>query len=257
MDLKPVKLAYEEYGQGTPLVLVHGFPLNRTIWKPLIPMLEGHVRVIVPDLRGFGESPVTDGVYAMRLLAEDLALLLDDLHIERAILAGQSMGGYVCLAFALAYPARLAGLGLVASQARADTFERKQSRYNMAEDVGRKGMRVVADYMGPKLTKDQTLMCSLKSLMLKTNPKAVIGALKGMAERPDMTEQLSTINVPGLVVAGADDVVIPIDRAETMAQLLPRGWMVTIPGAGHMPMMEAPTPTAEALLQLVKSVGKF
>ena len=127
MEINPVDLFYKEYGQGTPVIFLHGFPFDHSIWEPLVPLLSKDARMILPDLRGFGRSPVTEDIYSMRLLAEDVLHLMDHLKIEKAVLVGHSMGGYVSLAFAHAYPGRLLGLGLVATQAAADGPERRQS----------------------------------------------------------------------------------------------------------------------------------
>ena len=124
MEFQPVDLFYNEQGQGTPVILLHGFPFNHTIWQPVMPLLAEHARLIMPDLRGFGQSPVTDGVYSMRLMAEDVVALMDKLGLEKAVLVGHSMGGYISLAFAQAYPNRLLGLGLVATQDSSDLPEK-------------------------------------------------------------------------------------------------------------------------------------
>src|SRR5512133_3839444 len=152
MEINPVDLYYEEHGQGTPVIFLHGFPFDHTIWKPIVPLLKNEARLILPDLRGFGKSPVPDGVYTMRLQAEDIKQLMDKLAIEQAVLVGHSMGGYVALSFAQAYPSRLLGLGLVATQASADNPERRQSRYKAAEAVAHKGAKVVASNMVSTLT---------------------------------------------------------------------------------------------------------
>jgi pimeloyl-ACP methyl ester carboxylesterase len=252
MDLEPVDLYYEETGQGFPIVLLHGYPLNHHIWKPVVERLKDHARVITPDLRGHGQSPVTDGVYSMRLLAEDIHTLLQRLGIQKAILAGHSMGGYVSLAYARAYPNCLAGLAMVASQAQADTTEKRQARYITVEEVGRKGVKAAAKKMLPRLTSRKDLEPELLEMMLKTSRKGMVGILKGIAERPNALEWLSEISVPMVVIAGADDIVVPIERARTTAQMLNRGWLVEIPQTGHMPMMEAPDAVSDALIQLVK-----
>ena len=196
MDLVPVELYYEEFGQGFPVILMHGYPLNHTIWMPVVERLQAHARVITPDLRGHGKSPVTDGEYSMRLMAEDIHALMNRLDIPKAVLVGHSMAGYVSLAFARAYPGRLAGLAMVASQAEADSPEKRQGRYITAEEVGRKGVRQVAKSMLPKLTPRKELTADLMEIMLKTPKKGVIGTLKGMAERPDALEWLAEIEVP-------------------------------------------------------------
>lgn len=254
MEMHPVELSYEEHGQGIPVIFLHGFPFDHTIWQPLAPLMQGDARLILPDLRGFGGSPVTEGVYSMRLLADDVLALMDKLSIDRAILVGHSMGGYVALAFAQAYPNRLAGLGLVATQAAADTPERRQSRYKTADSVKHKGARVVASTMVSTLTPRTELVQPITDLILKTHPAGIVGALKGMAERHDLTGVLSTIQVPAVVIAGEDDQLMGIDRSETLAQMLPKGWLVKVPGTGHMLMMEEPQQVADALRQVIQMV---
>lgn len=255
MEITPVELAYEEYAsgsaQGATLVCLHGFPFDHTIWDPLASLLQNNARLILPDLRGFGASPVTEDVYTMRLLAEDVVHLLDRLEIDKVILVGHSMGGYVALAFAQAYPTRLSGLGLLATQAAADSPERRQSRYKAAEAVARKGARVVASDMVNKLTPRQELLKPIRELILRANPTAIRGALNGMAERPDLTGELKNICVPAVVMVGADDQLLHKDRVETMAQMLPKAWLVEIPHAGHMLMMEDPQAVAAHLRQLI------
>jgi len=254
MELQPVELYFTEQGQGTPVLLIHGFPFDHTIWTPVLPLLEGHARLIMPDLRGFGQSPVTDGIYTMRLMAEDLAYLMDQLGLEKAVLVGHSMGGYVSLAFAQAYPHRVAGLGLLATQAAADLPEKRQGRLKTASSVKRRGVKVVAQNMATRLSPKPELTEPLFELMMRANRLAVIGALKGMAERADLTGDLSTFNVPAAVLAGGQDQFLTQENMQTMAQLLPKGWLVSIPEGGHMPMMEAPEVTAEAIHQLVHMV---
>lgn len=254
MTYLPVNLAYEEHGDGTPVILVHGFPLNRSIWYPIIPQLSQKAHLILPDLRGHGQSPVTEGVYSMRLLAEDLRALMDNMKIDKAVMAGHSMGGYVCLAFAKAYPNRLAGLGLVATQAAADLPERRASRQQMIEEVRRKGIKAVAETMAPALTCQASLVEVLRKMIMPMNPKGVVSSLKGMAERPNAQEWLSTITVPTVVIAGTEDKIIPLERPKIMVQLLGRAWLAEVNGAGHVPMMEQPEAVSQALLQLLNSI---
>lgn len=245
-----IQLAYQDTGKGVPLVLVHGFPLNQTIWDPILPFLDKRLRVIAPDLRGFGHSEATQGTYSMRLLANDIAGLMDALGVEKAMVVGHSMGGYVSLAFAEAFPQRLLGLGLVSSQAGADTPERRVSRYALAEHVAREGPKPVADAFAPKLTNDPELQASLYELIMAINPAAIIGSLKGMAERVDMVPYLPEIDVPAVVVHGVQDGLIPVEKARQVVDGIPRAVLTEIQGAAHMPMMEKPEETARALNQM-------
>jgi len=252
MEINPVDLFYKEYGQGTPVIFLHGFPFDHSIWEPLVPLLSKDARMILPDLRGFGRSPVTEDIYSMRLLAEDILHLMDHLKIEKAVLVGHSMGGYVSLAFAHAYPGRLLGLGLVATQAAADGPERRQARYKTAEAVAHKGARVVASSMVSTLTPQKELLQPINELIMSAHPTGIVGALKGMAERHDLTGELANISVPAVVIAGSSDQLVPKERVETLAQMLPKGWLITIPNAGHMLMMEDPQAVVTPLRELIK-----
>jgi 3-oxoadipate enol-lactonase len=257
MDDHTVQLYFEEHGEGSPVVLVHGFPLDHTIWEPLVPLLSPHARLILPDLRGHGRSPAPAGVYEMRMLADDLLALLDSLELERVTLVGHSMGGYAALAFARAYPNRLEGLGFVASHAASDNLEQRANRLKLARKVARVGVDFLAKDMSAKLTLKPDLVEPLRELMAKTPKEGVIGALKGMADRPDSTEYLNSIVVPTVVVAGAEDPIIPLERSQTMVQLLGRAWLVEVPAAAHMPMMESPDKVASALRELIHVVAGY
>jgi 3-oxoadipate enol-lactonase len=251
---KSMHLNTEEIGTGVPVLLVHGYPLDHTIWLPLVPFLKDQARLILPDLRGFGRSPIPDGPSSMRIYAEDLLRMMDGLRIEKVVIGGHSMGGYVCLAFAHHYLDRLAGLALVSSQSFPDTDERRKSRIATAEEVAQQGVKKVAQNMAPRLTSQPKLIKTLETLISHTNPAGVIGALKGMADREDATPWLSSIHIPALVIYGEKDTLISPDLSKAAVTHLTNGWAVEIPGAMHMPMMEAPGLTADALLQLIKKV---
>jgi 3-oxoadipate enol-lactonase len=246
-----VELAYQERGQGKAVVLLHGFPFDHTIWEDVCVRLEGHARLILPDLRGFGKSPVPDGIYSMRLMAEDVAALMDKLALQKAVIVGHSMGGYIGLAFAQAYPDHVSGLAMVTSQAAADTPERRAGRLRLADEIKRKGLKAVVSANLERYSPHAEVRERCRPLMLNCPKKGAIAALKGMAERQDMLEFLSHLQVPGVVVAGGADVIVTPEKAREMAQIMPRGWMVEVPGGGHMPMFEAPEIVAQALMDLL------
>lgn len=255
MQLKPVDLFFEEVGEGLPVVLLHGFPLNRSIWHPVVGLLAGQGRFILPDMRGYGQSPDGSDIHSMRLLVEDILLLLDRLNIERAILVGHSMGGYVSLNFAHAYPGRLAGLGLIATQADADTPERRQARLRTARDIRSKGIELIAHGMPSKLTRRTELQAELAQMFMQVNPQSAIRSLKGMAERPDANPWLDQIHVPVLVVAGGQDPLIPAEKSREMVAMLNKAWLIEIPDACHLPMLEAPERVAEGISQLISAAA--
>jgi pimeloyl-ACP methyl ester carboxylesterase len=245
------ELAYERRGHGTPLVLIHGYPLDHTIWNPVVPLLENDFDLILPDLRGFGESGTPTPHYSMDDFAADLIGLLDQLGIQKAAIVGHSMGGYVALAFARCHPSRLRGLGLVASQALPDAPEKKEGRYQEAEHILAHGVRDVAEGMSTKLTADPVLQTKLEELMLRQRPEGLAGALRAMAERQDSTLLLTEFDFPVVLVHGLADKLIPEERARDVRDVVKRGYLIEIEGAGHMPMMEAPQVTAEALKTLL------
>jgi pimeloyl-ACP methyl ester carboxylesterase len=245
-----MELAYTRQGQGTPLVLIHGYPLDHSIWDETAALLSGTFDLILPDLRGFGASASPADPYTMADMASDLAELLDKLGIQQAALAGHSMGGYVALAFARAYPLRLRGLGLVSSQVLADKPEGREGRYKTAASVAENGVQVVAEAMTPKLSADAKVQARVRSLIEQQTPAGVIGALKAMAGRPDSSDLLSSLSVPLVLIHGDADVLIPIERAREVQTAVPHARMFALGGVGHMPMLEAPSQVAEALKTL-------
>lgn len=255
MDQITTALHYEEYGQGFPIILIHGFPLDHTIWKPVVNHLKDQVRLIVPDLRGYGASPSLEGDWSIRQMADDIHELVENLGLKKVTLVGHSMGGYVALAFAHAYPGHTAGLGLISTQAAADSPEKRQGRYIQIEEVKRRGIKAITESMPSKLTPRPALAEALKLLISKTNPATICSSLKAMAERSDALPWLPDMDIPAVVIVGGADPIIPLERAQTLAQLMPRAWLVVAPDAGHVSMLEAPEIVVNALCQLVEACG--
>jgi pimeloyl-ACP methyl ester carboxylesterase len=247
VDVNGIRLAYDRRGKGAPLVLLHGYPLDHHLWDEVAPLLEDTFDLILPDLRGFGESSTIDSFYAMEDYATDIGSLLDKLGIKKAALAGHSMGGYVALAFVRLFPERVRGLGLVSSQVLADPTERKEARYKSAAEVMEHGIDSVVETMAPKFTSNEKLQAFARASMERQQPAAYIGALKAMASRVDSTPLLASFRFPVVLIHGTSDELIPIDRAREVKAALPQAHLVEISGAGHIPMMEDKEKTAEAL----------
>ena len=243
-----INLAYTRLGKGTPLMLVHGFPLDSSSWNELIPYLKDHFDLILPDLRGFGKSTTVEAPYTLSDMADDLAGLLDHLGVEKTALAGHSMGGYISLAFAKKYPQRVSGLGLVASQAAADAPEGKERRYKTAADVAEKGVGVVVEAMTPKLSADVRVQEFVRGVIERQSKQAVIGALKAMAVREDSMPILSSSDFPLVLIHGDTDQLIPLERAKEIKSANPSARLLELKGAGHMPMMEFARQTADGLM---------
>jgi 3-oxoadipate enol-lactonase len=244
---EPIALRHREAGEGPALLLVHGFPFHAGMWEAQLLGLSDHARVIAPDLRGFGMSD-PGGVEPLMMEdhAADLARLLDELEIQRAVVCGLSMGGYVALACWREFRDRVAGLILADTKAAPDTEEARRGRYDLAERVRDAGTGVAVDALLPKLLSQRTLREQpavegrLRQIMEGTLADTVARALHGMAERPDATGLLAGIDVPALVITGEDDALIPPEEAHRLAEAIPDARLERIAGAGHVPPMEAP-----------------
>jgi len=242
-----INLAYEHRGRSEPLVLIHGYPLDRTTWNEAASLLEPDFDLIIPDLRGMGQSDAVDKTYTVTDLASDIAGLLDHLKIQKAFIAGHSMGGYVALAFARAYPNRVRGLGIISSQVLADSSERKKGRYQTAKDVQEKGISVVVDSMTTKLSADARIQSFVREVMQRQKPAGIIGSVKAMAERDDSSDLFKSFKFSVVIIHGDADALIPVERGREMKAALPSAHYAELKGAGHMAMMESPQATVNAL----------
>lgn len=256
-DLEGIRIGYADEGKGAPVVLLHGFPFRREIWRSPMDALKGSRRVIAPDLCGFGESAPRPGAVPMDRFAGDVHALLQQLGTGPVALVGHSMGGYVALAFARRFPRMLRGLALVATRAGADAPEAAAARRATAEKVRAQGVGVVVEAMAPKMlspaSQDPALAERTRRFMAPLEPQGVIGALLGMADRPDATPGLAGISVPSLAITGADDVLIPAAESERMARAIRGARLEILPGAGHLVFLEQPEAFNRALNEWLDS----
>ena len=256
-------LDFDDEGPGPVVVLIHGFPFDRTMWEGQIGEVGSIYRIIAPDLRGHGRSEATEGVYSMDLLADDVIETLDSLNLtDPVVIGGLSMGGYVALSIAKRYPNRLRGLILMNTKASADSFEAGLARTEQARLVESEGkVDLVVDAILPRLFSPTTrerrpdLILRMKDLMLQTSPLGMVGALRGMATRPDRTADLAGFRVPTLVLAGQDDVVISIDEAHRMAGAIPNARFAVVPDGGHLAPLENTADSNALILDFLKSIG--
>ncbi|MDQ1613916.1 MAG: hypothetical protein QOG00_3847 [Pyrinomonadaceae bacterium] len=251
--VRGIELAYEVSGAGSPIVLLHGFPFNRTLWHEQVEMLSDRHRIITVDLRGHGETTATRAPATMEAMAEDVAALLDELHITRVALGGLSMGGYVALAFYRLFPERVSALVLADTRAQADTEEARLAREETATLVLNEGMHTIADAMLPKLFAPAThaerpkIVARVREMILNTDPQGAASALRGMAVRRDQTELLGEINCPTLILVGSLDQITPPTDAERMNRGIRNSRLEVIAGAGHVSNLERPLEFNRAL----------
>jgi 3-oxoadipate enol-lactonase len=258
ISISDTKLWCDDRGNGAPILLVHGFPLDHSMWN----RLELPGRIIAPDLRGFGRSPARGEVVTMERFADDLAELLDALGIaEPVVFCGLSMGGYVALQFWKKYAARLRGLILCDTRAAADLAEAAAARLATADRVLREGSAPLVEAMLPRLFAETTrrkrpeVIESLRRVMMTADPRGIAAAARGMAERPDMTGALKQIRCPALAIVGAEDVSSPPAEMRAMAATIPGAAMVEIPEAGHLAPLENPTAVGAAIAAFISSLS--
>ena len=258
VELEGVTLEVEDHGEGVPVVLLHGFPLSSEMWTPIRTAVEQAARLITPDLRGFGGSDKPQSGYGMDALADDVLRLADRLELERFVLGGHSMGGYVALRLAAAHGERLAGLILVDTRASADTPDGKVRRAIAIERIRRGEAAAFLDEFVPSLlgqsshTRALKLATALRDLTAGVPDHVLADCLAGMRDRPDSTEVLTRLDMPALVIVGQEDTIAPPEVAHTIAAALPRARLALIPLAGHTPSVERPIPTAEAILTFLR-----
>lgn len=247
ITINGVDLSTLDRGNGHPILLVHGFPLNHKMWRYQIDALSKKFRVIVPNLRGFEGSEAGDLRLTMQQFADDLNGMLDALFIDQPItFCGSSMGGYIAWEFIKKFPNRLRSLILCDTRAAADTDEGVEGRKKMAVSVLEHGAEFAAIAMQPKLFAPSTLesqpevAAEVRQVILDAPPTSIIAALHGMAARPDSTSMLGQIKIPTLVLVGEHDAITTAQEMRGIAGAIPDAQFVEIPNAGHMAPMENP-----------------
>ena len=250
-----------EAGSGPPVVLLHAFPLNSSMWAPQREGLAHAYRVICPDQRGFGGTPLGHDEPSLDEVADDVVAMLDARKVGRFVLAGLSMGGYVAMALLRRHPDRVAGLVLADTKASADPPEAAVNRRRIADAVIEAGgSALLLDEVLPKLlgttTKDERPMVSgrVRAIVERAPAYAVAWAQRAMAARPDSFDTLRAVTVPALVVTGDEDQLSTPEDARAMADAIPGARLVTIPRAGHLTNVEAPEEFTATLLEFLAGV---
>lgn len=246
IDLAGRKLAYRDEGSGIPLLLIHAFPLSSMMWNFQIEEFKKDFRVIAPDLAGFGQSESLGEIASMDHYAADLVQLLTHLGIEKAVLMGLSLGGYIEFAFYRNYPSMVKALILCDTRSEADDAKAREGRYRLIGELKEKGSIAASDLMTPRLYAPQTyktkpeLVAQVAGLIEQNDPLGLIAATHALVARANSTPDLPNISVPCLVLVGKDDVITPPDAAQAMAKAIPDWQFAVIPQAGHLSNLENP-----------------
>jgi 3-oxoadipate enol-lactonase len=256
-----VEIGYDDVGaaNGVPALFIHAFPLNRTMWAPQVSAMLERCRCVAADLRGFGES-VRQPPYSMEQYAADLAGLLDQLHIQKVVLVGCSMGGYVAFEFWRRYRDRVRAMVLVDTRASADTDEAIQRRRQQIELVRAEGSTAIANAqiasMVGKSTREKQpdTYDAVHRMIAQAPADGIAGALEAIIRRPDSSPDLPRIDVPTLVVVGDEDAITPVKEARAMHEKIPGSVLQVIGGAGHLSSMERPAAFNHVLTEFISAL---
>lgn len=259
--LNGIDIGYDDHGIGQPVIFLHAFPLNRSMWEgQLLALLNAHgFRGVALDLRGFGESGIDADVSTMEQFADDVAALMDALGMQDAILCGLSMGGYVTFAFLRKYPQRVRGLILCDTKPDADSDEGKANREKIAQLVETQGQNAVADVQVPKLLSTYTRQHHVaveervRQIIAASTKQGIAAASRGMALRRDAHDLLATIRCPTLVVVGEQDSLTPPQVAQLYAEDIQNARFVVVPYAGHLSNLEQPEAFFEVIYTFLRS----
>jgi pimeloyl-ACP methyl ester carboxylesterase len=254
-----IEISYDDVGSGTPVLFVHGFPHNRSLWSPQVNALVDRARCIAPDLRGFGETTVAPP-YSMDQYADDLAALLDVARIDRAVVAGLSMGGYITFAFWRRHRERVRALVLADTRPGADDVESSRKRGELAAVARTQGSAAVADQMMTGMvgrsTRDKSpeVVEQVYGMLASAPADGVVGALEAMVARPDSTPMLGSIDVPTLIVVGEEDALTPVREARAMQASVRGSRLEVLAGAGHVSNLERPAAFNHVLSEFLSSL---
>ena len=260
IEIDGINIDFSDEGAGLPIIFIHAFPLNRTMWSDQVAALCSRFRVITPDLRGFGNSDAPAGPYTMDQMASDVRAVMQALSIESAVIAGCSMGGYAAFAFYRNYPQAARALVLIDTRAGLDTEEARERREKSAEKAEREGARAIADDMTPLLLGSTTerdrpqIVQRVRAMIEANSPQGIAAAQRGMAARADSIPFLSQIICPALAIAGSEDKLAGRVEAEAISSKIPGATLRVIEAAGHLPNLERPDEFNKALIEFLVSI---
>lgn len=256
-----MNIAFEEFGNGQPLILLHAFPLSRRMWSRQIEALTAkNYRVILPDLRGFGENSSFADINAMEDMANDISQLFETIKIEKAIIGGLSMGGYVLFNFYRLCPQKVSALIFCDTNCAADAEDKREIRFDLIEKLESQGSQALINEMLPNLISQHTkenqpqLVLEIEEMFRAAQPSAAIAALRGMAERQDHCDILSEIKVPVLLIFGEDDKVTNLEIAQKMHDSIPNSSLKILRNAGHYSNLEQPLQFNSAMIEFLEAI---
>ena len=250
---------FSDEGRGLPIVLIHAFPQDRTLWRPQIEAFSSKYRIVAPTLRGFaGSDPVDGKAVSMDQYADDIVALMDDRKIAKAVVGGISLGGYVTLSLVLRYPDRVSGIVLANTRATADNPDWAKFREDLVRDVEARGPVAVVENYGDKPFRPdcpEQIKAEIRAMIMKQPATGLASGTRGMASRPDRVARLHEIKVPALVISGTKDAYIPSSDGEAMHHAIAGSTFVDIEGAGHLSNYDSAPQFNQALENFLRKLA--
>ena len=258
INVDGLKVCYDDFGNGkVPVIFIHGFPFDKSSWKPQMDFLKNTNRVIAYDIRGFGKSIADNETTSMSLFADDLIKFMDALQLDKAIVCGLSMGGYILMNAAIRYPNRFKAIILSDTQCIADSPKAKEKRYKIIDQIESNGINDFAsDYIKNVFRKEsidnnQGLVEKMRNVILSTSQQTITGTLKALAKRHEMCPWLGKITVPSLILCGREDTLTPFIQSEFLFNKIPNSILLGIEKAGHLSNLEQPDEFNEHLKNFI------
>jgi 3-oxoadipate enol-lactonase len=247
VKVNDIDLSYDDVGEGSiPIVFLHGFPFDKTMWQEQLDYLKNTHRVIACDIRGFGKSKDEESHLSMDLFANDLILFIDKLDLDKVIICGLSMGGYIALNAMKRFPSRFEALILCDTQCIADSYEVKANRYKTIDEVNEYGETnfnegfIKKVFHEDSLTNKPELVEQLRSVVFANSQHIISQGLIALAERSETCSFLDKITIPTLIICGREDVVTPLDESKFMNKQIKGSVLHVINNAGHVSNLEEP-----------------
>ncbi len=262
ININNTAIVFETAGanNGIPVVLIHGFPFSKEMWRPQIDALKNNYYVITYDVRGHGGSDVSDGQYSVEYFVDDLVGLLDHLKISKAVVVGFSMGGYIALRAIERHPERFRALALCDTRSEADGNEAKVKRAVQAKAVKVDGTKKFAEgflkavFWEKSFQTKPDAVVMIRGIIEKTSPLAVAGTLIALASRTDTSASLSNIKVPTLILVGEHDAITPPSAAQSIKEKVSSSELHVIPESAHMSNLENTNEFNVHLLNFLKKL---
>jgi len=259
--INSINLSYDDLGEGSiPIIFIHGFPFDRTMWQPQMDFFKSTNRVIAFDIRGFGESKDEESPLSIELFSDDLILFMDTLRINKAVVCGLSMGGYIALNAVKRFPDRFEALILADTQCNADSDEAKEKRYNAIDQIMLHGVNGFNEnfikniFHKDSLSNKKQIVEKVRKVVYSNSEHIMSMGLTALAERSETCSTLSKINMPTLIVCGREDTVTPLAQSESMKVDIYGSVLRVIDNAGHVSNIEQPEEFNKHLLYFLNAL---